>query len=120
MHLVRALVLSAAGGAEPAGRARPASTAERVRSYVVAHLRDPDLGPARIAAANAVSVRTLHTIYEALGTSVTRSILAQRLDGVRTDLSSPGRRHHTIAAVARSWGLRNPAPSPGSSAAPTA
>lgn len=106
VDLVRALVLSAA--TRMPGDARPASTAARVQTYVAAHLRDPDLGPARIAAANAVSVRTLYTIYETLGTSLERSILDQRLRGARADLSTPGRRHHSIAAVARSWGFTNP------------
>lgn len=106
VDLVRALVLSAA--ARELDHARPASTTARVQTYVAAHLRDPDLGPARIAAANAVSVRTLYTIYERLGTSLERSILDQRLRGARADLAAPGRRHHSIAAVARSWGFTNP------------
>ncbi len=106
--LVRALVLSAARDPRAPGGSRDAPTTARVRAYVAAHLRDPDLGPARIAAANAVSVRTLYTIYAALGTSLERSLLDQRLQGARTDLSSPGRRHHSIAAIARSWGFRNP------------
>jgi AraC-like DNA-binding protein len=106
VDLVRALVLSAAAG--ELDDARPASTTARVQAYVTAHLRDPDLRPARIAAANAVSVRTLYTIYRALGTSLERSILDQRLRGARADLSTPGRRHHSIAAIARSWGFTDP------------
>jgi len=108
VHLVRALVLSAAG-APPAPTGGRAATAARIRAYVAAHLRDPDLTPARIAAANAVSTRTLHTIYAELGTSPRRAVLEQRLDGARADLASPGRRHHSIAAIARSWGFADPA-----------
>jgi AraC-like DNA-binding protein len=108
VHLVRALILSAAGAAPAPGEPHQASTAARIQAYVAAHLRDPDLGPARIAAANAVSTRTLYKIYEALGTSLGRSILDQRLQGARTDLASPGRRHQSIAAIARSWGFANP------------
>jgi AraC-like DNA-binding protein len=108
VDLVRALVLSAARDPGAPGDAQHASTTARIQAYVSAHLRDPDLGPARIAAANAVSTRTLYTIYEALGTSLERSVLDQRLQGARTDLVSPGRRHHSIAAIARSWGFRNP------------
>lgn len=108
VELVRALVLSATADPPAPGDARSASTTARIQAYVAAHVRDPDLGAAGIAAANAVSPRTLHKIYESLGTTLGRSILDQRLQGARTDLSSPGRRHQTIAAIARSWGFRNP------------
>lgn len=108
VKLMRALVLSAAGGTRGLADAVHDSTAERVQAYVRGHLRDPALSPAEIAAANGISLRTLYKVYEELGTGLEASILEQRLRGARTDLAAPGRRHHTIAAVARSWGFANP------------
>lgn len=108
VDLVRALILSVVGDPQAPGDARGGSATARIQAYVAAHLRDPDLSPARIAAANAVSTRTLYAVYQALGTSLARSILDQRLEGARADLASPGRRHHSVAAIARSWGFRNP------------
>ncbi|WP_433781213.1 helix-turn-helix transcriptional regulator [Actinomycetospora sp. CA-101289] len=110
VQLVRALVLSAAGDARsPADPTpTPAPVAVRVQAYVRVHLRDPALCPEQIAAANAVSTRTLYAIYAALGTSLEQSIIDQRLKGARVDLMAPGRRHQSIAAVARSWGFRHP------------
>jgi AraC-like DNA-binding protein len=108
VQLVRALVLSAAGHARPPGAPTPAPVAARVQAYVRVHLRDPALSPAQIAAANAVSTRTLYAIYEALGTSLEQSIIDQRLQGARIDLMAPGLRHRSIAAIARSWGFVHP------------
>ena len=108
VRLVRALVLSAAEQARALDDATPASTADRVDAYVRTHLRDPDLTPAEIAAENGISVRALYRIFEARGVGLERSIIERRLEGARTDLAAPGRRHHSIATVARTWGFDNP------------
>ena len=108
VRLVRALVLSAAEQARALDAAAPASTADRVDTYVRTHLRDPDLAPAEIAAENGISVRALYRIFEERGVGLERSIIERRLEGARTDLAAPGRRHHSIATVARTWGFHNP------------
>ncbi|GAA4740848.1 helix-turn-helix domain-containing protein [Actinomycetospora chibensis] len=108
VRLVRALVLSAAGQARGPDETRTASTADRVDAYVRTHLRDPDLGPAEIAAENGISVRALYRIFEERGVGLEQSIIERRLEGARTDLAAPGRRHHSIATVARTWGFDNP------------
>ncbi|WP_328305660.1 helix-turn-helix domain-containing protein [Actinomycetospora sp. NBC_00405] len=108
VRLVRALVLSAAEQARAFDEEAPASTADRVDAYVRTHLRDPDLAPAEIAAENGISVRALYRIFEERGVGLERSIIQRRLEGARTDLAAPGRRHHSIATVARTWGFDNP------------
>ncbi|WP_250031309.1 helix-turn-helix domain-containing protein [Paractinoplanes maris] len=107
-ELMRALIVSAAADGRRLRETMHDSLAARVQAYVRANLRDPDLTPARIAAANAISLRALYKLYESLGQSLEQSIIEQRLRGARADLSSPRRRHTTIAAVARSWGFANP------------
>lgn len=107
-ELMRALVISAAGDHRRLGDALQSSMQARVQAYVRTHLRDPELTPARIAAANAISLRALYKLYEALGQSLEQSIIEQRLQGARADLTSPRRRYTSIAAVARSWGFTNP------------
>jgi AraC-like DNA-binding protein len=108
VELMHALVVSAAGDVRRLGDAMHASQTARVHAYVRHHLRDPDLGPQEIAAANGLSVRALYAIYENLGSSLEQSIIRQRLDGVRTDLSAPRQRYSSIAATARVWGFTNP------------
>lgn len=107
-ELMRALVVSAAGSSRRASDVLHASLTARVQAYVRAHLADPDLGAASIAAANGLSVRALYKLYESLGLSLERSIISQRLDGARTDLAAPRPRYTSIAATARAWGFANP------------
>jgi AraC-like DNA-binding protein len=107
-ELMRALVISAAGDTRRLNDAMHSSMQARVQAYVRTHLRDPELTPARIAAANAISLRALYKLYETLGQSLEQSIIEQRLRGARADLISPRRRYTSIAAVARAWGFTNP------------
>ncbi|GAA3381849.1 AraC-like ligand-binding domain-containing protein [Cryptosporangium minutisporangium] len=107
-ELMRALVVSAAGDDRRLRETMQSSMQARVQAYIRNHLRDPELTPARIAAANAISLRALYKMYEAMGQSLEQSIIQQRLHGARTDLTASHRRFATIAAVARAWGFSNP------------
>ncbi|WP_326554747.1 helix-turn-helix domain-containing protein [Micromonospora sp. NBC_01813] len=107
-ELMRALVVSAAGGGRRLSDAMQSSMQARVQAYVRNNLRDPELTPARIAAANAISLRALYKLYEAMGQSLEQSIIEQRLQGARIDLTASHRRFTSIAAVARAWGFSNP------------
>jgi len=78
-----------------------------VQTYVHLHIRDFDLGPAKIAAANGISVRALYALYEMLGASLEQSIIIQRLEGARADLVAPRSRDRSIAVIARDWGFAN-------------
>lgn len=107
--LMHALIVSATD--DGSARLRDAmhiSMAARVQTYVHQHAREPDLTPAKIAAANGVSVRALYSLYETLGVSLEQSIIQHRLDGARVDLAAPRHAHRSIAAVARDWGFANP------------
>jgi len=84
------------------------SMATRVQAYVRHHLRDADLDPAQIAAANGLSLRALYGLYESMGASLEQSTPSQRPHRARTDLSAPRQRYTSIAATARAWGFTNP------------
>ncbi|GIG90440.1 helix-turn-helix domain-containing protein [Plantactinospora endophytica] len=107
-ELMRALVVSAAGDDRRLRDAMHSSMQARVQAYVRNNLRDPDLTPARIAAANAISLRALYKLYETMGQSLERSIIEQRLHGARADLTAARPRYASIAATARAWGFSNP------------
>ena len=81
--------------------------AAQLHEYVAEHLRDPGLTPARIAAANGMSLRSLYALYESIGASLEQSIIRQRLEGARLDLSRSPQRYVSIAATARAWGFTN-------------
>jgi AraC-like DNA-binding protein len=60
---------------------------EKVMRYARANLDCDDLSPARLAAASAMSVRTLNRLFGALGTTPMRWVWAQRLEASRTALA---------------------------------
>jgi AraC-like DNA-binding protein len=61
-----------------------------------------------IAAENYISVRHLHKLCEAEGTTVAAWIRARRLERCRRDLLDPSLRTHPVSAVATRWGFVNP------------
>lgn len=107
VELMRALIISAVGDDQLERTAMHSTMSVRVQAYVRRHLRDHDLTPERIAAENAVSLRTLYALYEELGVSLEQSIIRQRLDGARIDLREPRLRHRAIGAIAGDWGFSN-------------
>lgn len=103
-----ARMLAAALIAEPCP-APPTGTLSAVRSYIDDNLGARELTPAAVAAANYVSVRTLHALFSATGTTVSVWIRDRRLDACRSDLADDGCAHLTIAQIARARGLIDPA-----------
>lgn len=78
-----------------------------VRDWIIAHLDEPALTPATIAAATFVSTRQLHLLFEEQGTTVGTWIRERRLDMARRDLESPGV-PAPIREIAARWGFADP------------
>jgi AraC-like DNA-binding protein len=76
-----------------------------VQAWIDAHLGDADLDPVTIAAANHISVRYLHKLFHADGTSVARWVRERRLDNCRRDLEDPALAQREVQAIARRWGF---------------
>ncbi|MET9351197.1 helix-turn-helix domain-containing protein [Streptomyces termitum] len=81
----------------------------RAHAFLDAHLGDPDLTPATIAAALAVSVRTLHEAFRGTGQTVAARIRDRRLRRSREDLARTGPRAYPVAVIAARWGFSGPA-----------
>ena len=71
------------------------------------HLADPDLSPAKIAAAHNISLRYLYKLCAEADLSLEQWIIAERLHRAKQDLSHPTRTR-TIAQTARAWGFSDP------------
>ncbi|HTX10574.1 MAG TPA: helix-turn-helix domain-containing protein [Solirubrobacteraceae bacterium] len=76
-----------------------------VPRYVEAHLADAGLGPAMIARAHAVSVRTLHQAFESTGESVCALIRRRRLQRCYEDLIGSPR--DSVTTIALRWGFQS-------------
>ncbi|MDG4533376.1 helix-turn-helix domain-containing protein [Streptomyces sp. AV19] len=83
----------------------------RLRAYVNERLGDRDLTPESIATHHHISTRSLHKAFAAEGTTVGRWIQRRRLEECRRELArpQPGRPRPAVAAVAKRWGIANPA-----------
>jgi AraC-like DNA-binding protein len=82
---------------------------DRIKSYIVSHLRDPELSIDQIAAALNCTKRYIHKVFQCEGTSVSELILRMRLARCREDLRNPARSRNSITEIAYSWGFNNPA-----------
>ncbi|MGJ5752765.1 AraC-like DNA-binding protein [Streptomyces puniciscabiei] len=103
------------GGTEPPpATARPAPSATDVllrdiKTYIEHHLHDPDLSLTSIAAANHISLRYLHHLFQRDGRTVGAFLRERRLEHCRADLSDPAEAQRSVCEIARRWGFRDPA-----------
>jgi AraC-like DNA-binding protein len=105
--LASALATTAGSDVEPSSLAR--LHLERARHHIDRHLADPALDPSHVAHGVAISVRYLHQLFAAEGTSPARQILVGRLERASRQLRDPARRHHTVTQVAFGCGFRDAA-----------
>jgi AraC-like DNA-binding protein len=107
VDVVRSMFLNREPGAsEPR---HPDTLLPQVTRYVYRHLADPELTPARIAAAHFISTRSLHRLWEPHGVGLAEWIRELRLARCRRDLADPGLAGESVAAIAARWGIRNAA-----------
>jgi AraC-like DNA-binding protein len=81
----------------------------RARAFIEQHLDDPDLSPRSVAAAQYISIRYLHKLFEAQETTVADWIRRRRLERSRHDLLDPALRDEPVSGIAARWGLMNAA-----------
>jgi AraC-like DNA-binding protein len=108
-HILVAGLRSLPGQAPPSVSQLTAFHREQIKAYVQAHLRDPQLGVAQIAASLRTSPSTLHRAFAGEPCSITDWIWAQRLDRVKRDLCDPALASHGVSDVAFSWGFNDAA-----------
>lgn len=108
LALARALIGSAGEDETRTREALHESLLVRMQGFVREHLRDPGLSAASIAAAHRVSVRLVYRVYADAGLQLEQSIIDQRLDGARWELTQPTGRRRSVAAVAHQWGFASP------------
>ncbi|MFT4258151.1 helix-turn-helix domain-containing protein [Microbacterium sp.] len=82
---------------------------ERIDAFIDAHLGDPALSPAAIAAAHYISLRQLHALFADRGLTVAATIREKRLARCRADLTDPLHAAHTVAELAARWGFTDAA-----------
>lgn len=104
-HLVR-LSLMELAGQETAVTQREALR-DRVRAYVLRHLRDPDLSADSIAHGLNCSRRHLYNAFTGEGESIAGMIQRLRLEACVRELQQAGPHGRPITDIALSWGFGN-------------
>jgi AraC-like DNA-binding protein len=79
----------------------------RVRNYIEAHLGNPGLSRAKVAAALGVSARYLSDIFGANELSVGHYIWERRLQKCRAALADHRQRGRSISSIAFGWGFND-------------
>lgn len=82
---------------------------QRIRDYIDDNLGDPDLSPTAIAAANFISTRHLHALFQEQGSTVSTYVRSRRLEQCYLSLTSPREAESPIAAIGLRWGFTDPA-----------
>jgi len=100
------LVAAGVRAKQDAGPALSEHIYDKVCSFIMRQLSDPDLSPAVIAASNGISLRYLHKLFSTRGLSVSRWILRQRLEHCRRDIETSAR-WRSLTDIALSWGFND-------------
>jgi AraC-like DNA-binding protein len=93
------------GHRRPQGRER---LRQQICDYIHGHLAEPELTPARIAAAHRISLRYLHALFADQPQSVADFIRSERLERCRQALINPALAHYAISQIAAHWGFDDP------------
>lgn len=81
---------------------------QKAKAFIAARLADATLDRARVAAHCRVSVRYLHSVFQASGETVASHIRELRLLRCRDMLRNPALRRRTITQIAGEWGFADP------------
>jgi len=106
-RLLALLVQAQTERADPADRAINAGRLVQVRRHIEQHLADPALSPASVAAANRMSQRSLHLLFEPTGVSFARYVLRRRLQECHAMVASPAHAHRSVTDIAFAWGFNS-------------
>lgn len=80
----------------------------RTRTIVLTHLADPELSVARVAELAGISVRYLHQVFGATGTTLHKWMEDERLQRAERALRSRHQRQRTIQEIALGCGFNDP------------
>lgn len=84
-------------------------TLNRIRDTIHKNLADPELDCTRIASEVGLSVRQVHSVFSASGTTVMRYIWQRRLERIAAELESHALSHKSVSAIAFEWGYNEAA-----------
>jgi AraC-like DNA-binding protein len=106
-NLCRLIAVACGAAAGEQQEALGAARLLEIKRYIGLHLADPDLNPAKAAAALKMSLRQLHRLFEPTGVSFAECVLRRRLEECRAALISAGPRERAVTDIAFAWGFNS-------------
>lgn len=88
---------------------RQSALFRRILEYMEANFMDGEMTPEKVARANGISVRYLHSLFFQAGITVSKWLWDRRLRAARDDLLDPGLRHMQVSEIAFRRGFNDPA-----------
>jgi AraC-like DNA-binding protein len=89
------------------GGVQPNYLMNEMLEFINRNIASAELSPHDAASHAGISVRYVHKLFAASGTTFGAYVVARRLDHVRRDLVSPACRHQPIFVVAYRWGFND-------------
>lgn len=76
-----------------------------IKQYIDTNVADPELSPARVAAAFDISVRQLHALFQPTNTTFSQYVLRQRLLHCRSEIGAATGSNRSVTDIALGWGF---------------
>lgn len=103
-----ALLLAAFADTTPEQACVASDLSDRIRAYVLAHLRDPRISAERVARRHHISIRHLHALFKGSDLTFAAWVRHERLLRIRRDLLDPASSDIPTAVIAAQWGVHDP------------
>jgi len=89
--------------------AKQSALFRRILEFMESNYTDCELTPEKVANANGISVRYLHSLFNQAGLTVSKWIWERRLKATREDLLDPNLGHMRVSQIAFQRGFNDPA-----------
>jgi AraC-like DNA-binding protein len=109
MELTAAILRSEADHDYEQQHAQQSALFRRTLEYMDSNFMDCELSPEKIAQANGISMRYLHSLFHQAGISVSKWLWERRLKATREDLLDPNMSHMRVSEIAFRRGFNDPA-----------
>jgi AraC-like DNA-binding protein len=109
LELTAAMLRSKVDQEYESQHAKQSALFRRILEFMEANYMDCELTPEKIASANGISIRYLHSLFQQAGMTVSKWIWERRLKATREDLLDPNMSHMRVSEIAYRRGFNDPA-----------
>ena len=109
LELTSAILRSEADQEYEQQHAKQSALFRRILEFMESNYMDCELTPEKIANANGISMRYLHSLFQQAGLTVSKWMWERRLKATREDLLDPNMSHMRVSEIAFRRGFNDPA-----------